>query len=52
MAVMAAGIRGSSPFPLSLTFLMVLVLLAALVATGYFIGREYVNRRLNRRNWK
>jgi uncharacterized protein YneF (UPF0154 family) len=41
-----------STVPASLAILMVMVLLAALVAAGYFIGHEYVNRRLNRRNWK
>jgi uncharacterized protein YneF (UPF0154 family) len=37
--------------PASLAILMVIVLLAAVLAAGYFIGREYVNRRVNRRNW-
>jgi uncharacterized protein YneF (UPF0154 family) len=36
--------------PASLAILMVIVLLAAVLAAGYFIGREYVNRRVNRRN--
>jgi hypothetical protein len=37
--------------PASLAILMVIVLLAAVLAAGYFIGREYVNRRVNKRNW-
>jgi len=37
--------------PASLAILMVIVLLAAVLAAGYFIGREYVSRRVNRRNW-
>ena len=52
MAVMAAGIGAHSTVPLSLAILMVVVLLTALAAIGYFIGREYVDRRLNRRNWR
>jgi uncharacterized protein YneF (UPF0154 family) len=47
MAVIAAAIRGSSP-AIGVA-LMAIVLIAALAATGYFIGRRYVNRRLNRR---
>jgi len=37
-----------STFPASLAILVVIALLAA----GYFVGREYVNRRSNRRNWR
>jgi hypothetical protein len=37
-----------STLPASLAILVVIVLLAA----GYFGGREYVNRRSNRRSWK
>jgi hypothetical protein len=47
MAVIAAPIRSSSP---AIGVLMVIVLIAALAAAAYFIGRMYVNRRLNRRN--
>jgi len=48
MAVMVAavGIRGSRPA--SLAILVAIVLVAALLATGYFIGREYINRRSSR----
>ena len=52
MGVIAAPIALQSSRPLSLAILMVIVLLAALGAAGYFIGREYVSRRLNRRNWQ
>lgn len=52
MAVIAAPIAMRSTVPASLAILVVIVLLAALLAAGYFIGREYVNRRLNGRNWK
>ena len=52
MAVIAASIATRSTFPVGLGILVVIVLLAALVAAGYFGGREYVSRRLNRRNWK
>jgi sorbitol-specific phosphotransferase system component IIC len=48
MAVVAAGIGTHST--VSLAIPMVIVLLAALYAVGHFIGREYVNRRSNRRN--
>jgi hypothetical protein len=41
-----------STFPASLAILVVLVLLIGLLAAGYFGGREYVSRRVNRRNWK
>jgi hypothetical protein len=51
MAVMAAGIGTHSAFPLGLGIFVVVVLLAALAATGYFIGREYVNGRWNSRDW-
>jgi hypothetical protein len=37
-----------STLPESLAILVVIVVLAA----GYFGGREYVNRRSSRRNWK
>jgi hypothetical protein len=46
-----AGGAMQSTFPLGLGILAVVVLLAALAATGYFIGREYVNGRWNRRDW-
>jgi len=52
MAVIAARIATHSTFPVALGMLMVVVLLAALVVAGYFAGREYVSRRLNRRNWR
>jgi hypothetical protein len=48
MAVIAAPILMHSALPSSLGILLVIVLLAA----GYFIGRDYVGRRSNRRNWK
>jgi hypothetical protein len=51
MAVIAAPIAMQSTFPLGLGILVVIVLLAALVATGYLIGREYVNGRWDRRDW-
>jgi hypothetical protein len=51
MAVIAAPIAMRSTFPLGLGILVVIVLLAALVATGYLIGREYVNGRWDRRDW-
>jgi uncharacterized membrane protein len=50
MAVIVAPIAmhntGSSLAILPILFVIVLL------AAGYFAGREYVNRRLNRRNWK
>jgi lipopolysaccharide export LptBFGC system permease protein LptF len=52
MAVIAAPIALHSSRPASLSILVVIVLLAALGAAGYFGGREYVNRRFNRRNWR
>jgi len=52
MAVIASPIAMYSTFPASLSILMVIAELIALLAAGYFIGREYVNNRLNRRNWK
>jgi Ni,Fe-hydrogenase I cytochrome b subunit len=51
MAVIAAGIGTHSAFPLGLGIFVVVALLAALAATGYFIGREYVTGRWNRRDW-
>ena len=51
-SVMAAGIGTHSSVPLSLVILMVIVLLAVLVAAGYFIGRMYVDGRFDIRNWK
>jgi hypothetical protein len=51
MAVIAAPIAMHSTVPVGLGILVVIVLLAALAATGYFIGREYVNGRWNRRDW-
>jgi hypothetical protein len=51
MAIIAAPIAMHSTVPLPLGILVVIVLLAALAATGYFIGREYVNGRWNRRDW-
>jgi hypothetical protein len=50
MAVIAAPIAMQSTYPVGLGILVVLVLLAALAAAGYFGGREYVNRRSNKRN--
>jgi hypothetical protein len=49
MAVIAIALHSSRPASLSI---LAIVLLAALGAAGYFGGREYVNRRLNRRNWR
>jgi hypothetical protein len=50
MAVIVAPIAmhntGSSLAILPILFVIVLL------AAGYFAGREYVNRRPNRRNWK
>jgi hypothetical protein len=43
MAVIALHIPGHSTHALSAEILVVIVLLAALGAAGYFIGREYVN---------
>ena len=43
MAVIALHVPGHSRNPLSLEILVVIVLLAALAAVAYFIGREYVN---------
>jgi hypothetical protein len=51
MAVMAAPIAMHSTVPLGLGILVVIVLLAALAAIGYFIGREYVDGHWNRRDW-
>jgi len=48
MVVIAAQIGTRSTFPASVLILMVIVILAA----GYFGGREYVDRHINRRNWK
>jgi uncharacterized protein YneF (UPF0154 family) len=50
MEVIAAPIRSSAPA--SLAILMVILFLTVVLAAGYFGGREYVNRRLNKRNWK
>jgi lipopolysaccharide export LptBFGC system permease protein LptF len=52
VAMIAAPIAMQSARPVSLTILMVIVLLAALAAAGYYGGRMYVNKRFNRRNWK
>jgi pheromone shutdown protein TraB len=52
MAAIAAPIATHSPVSLSLAILVVVVLLTVLTAAGYFSGREYVNRRINKRNWK
>ena len=52
MAVIAAPIAMQSTVPASMSILAVIVLLAALATAGYFGGREYVNRRSNRRNWR
>jgi Ni,Fe-hydrogenase I cytochrome b subunit len=41
--------RSSGP---ALGILVIILLVAALIATGYFIGRTYVDRRSNRRNWR
>jgi hypothetical protein len=51
MAVMAAPIAMQSTFPVGLGIFVVVVLLAALAAAGYFIGREYVSGRWNSRDW-
>jgi lipopolysaccharide export LptBFGC system permease protein LptF len=50
MAVIVAPIAMSntSSSPAILPILFVIVLLAV----GYLAGRGYVNRRMNRRNWK
>jgi hypothetical protein len=50
MTVIAAPTALRSTYPASLAILVVAVVLAVLVTAGYFIGRQYVNRRLNRRN--
>jgi hypothetical protein len=47
MVVIAAQMGTRSTFP-SLMILIVIAILAA----GYFGGREYVDRRSNRRSWK
>jgi hypothetical protein len=52
VVVIAAPIATHSTVPASLAILVVLVLLIGLLAAGYFGGREYVSRRVNRRNWK
>jgi uncharacterized membrane protein len=52
MAIIAAPIAIAQSRPAVPTILMVIVLVVVLVAAGYFVGREYVNRRVNRRNWK
>jgi hypothetical protein len=51
MAVTAAPIAMQSTVPLGLGILVVIVLIAALAAIGYLIGREYVNGRWNMRDW-
>ena len=43
MAVLALYVPGHSPRPVGLGILVVIVLLAALAAAAYFIGREYLN---------
>ena len=48
MGVIAAPIAMHSTVPASLAILIVILFLIALLAAGYFGGREYVNRR----NWK
>jgi uncharacterized membrane protein len=52
VGVIAAPIAMHSTVPASVAILVVIVLLAVLVAAGYFGGREYINRHVNRRNWK
>lgn len=52
MVDIAAPVATHSTVSVSLAILVVIVLLAALAAAGYFSGRDYVNRRLHRRNWK
>ncbi len=42
MAVIALQVPGHSSYPLSLSILVVIVLVAALAAAVYFIGREYI----------
>jgi pimeloyl-ACP methyl ester carboxylesterase len=50
-AVIAAPIAMHSTVPVGLGIFVVVVLLAVLAATGYFIGREYADGRWNRRDW-
>jgi uncharacterized integral membrane protein len=52
MVVVAAPIALHSTRPLGLAILVAVVLLGALAAAGYFIGRMYVNGRFDIRNWK
>ena len=52
MVVVAAPIALHSTRPLGLAILVVVVLLGALAAAGYFIGRMYVSGRFDIRNWK
>jgi hypothetical protein len=52
MGVIAAPIAMHSTIPVASAIMMVILLLIAILAAGYLIGREYVSRRLNRRNWK
>jgi LPXTG-motif cell wall-anchored protein len=53
MAVVVAPIAmpntGSS---LAILPILLILFVIVLLAAGYFAGREYVNRRLNRRDWK
>lgn len=51
MGLIAAPIAMQSAFPVGLGILVVIAGLVAVIAVGYFIGREYVNRRLHRRHW-
>ena len=52
VVLIAAPIALHSSRPLGLAILVAIVLLAALTAAGYFIGRMYVNGRFDIRNWK
>jgi hypothetical protein len=48
VVVIAAQMGTRTTFPASVLILIVIAILAA----GYFGGREYVGRRSNRRSWK
>lgn len=52
MVLIAAPIALHSARPLGLTILVAIVLLAAITAAGYFIGRMYVDGRFDIRTWK
>jgi membrane protein DedA with SNARE-associated domain len=50
-SILPAALALRSSHPASLLILVAIVLLGV-AAAGYFIGREYVNSRVNRRYWK